>query len=116
MARPDPAAAVAALAQAIALREGDPPDAAGHAAAFVRAACARAPGYLRPPLALATWLFDAWPCLRLRGPFHGLPPDLRLAQVRRWEASRLAPARMFMTFYASLIVFALREAEREGER
>ncbi|HEX7872338.1 MAG TPA: hypothetical protein VF475_05455 [Sphingobium sp.] len=118
---PDADAAIHAIAGALAKREGEGREGEGreggaearaeHAAAYVRATCARAPGYIRPPLRLATWGFDAWGCLRHRRPFHALTPEQQIAQLERWEGSWLGPARMLMTFYVGVTLFALHEQE-----
>ncbi|MET0365249.1 MAG: hypothetical protein ABW169_11420 [Sphingobium sp.] len=108
---PDADAAITAIAGALARRERGavaPPDIA---AAYVRATCARAPACIRPPLRMATWLFDAWACPRHGRPFHALPPDRQIAQLESWERSWIGPARMLMTFYVGVTLFALHDGE-----
>lgn len=104
---PDFAATVRAIADTVALREGKAPDRAEAASRFVLGSFAGMPDYLRPPLWAATLFFDAWPLARHRRPFHSLPPDQRLRQLAGWESSPLGLARMLMTFYVSLSLFAL---------
>lgn len=104
---PDFAATVRAIADTVALREGQGGDRTEAASAFVLGSFAGMPDYLRPFLWAATLFFDAWPLTRYRRPFHLLPPDQRLRQLEGWENSHLGPARMLMTFYVSLSLFAL---------
>ena len=104
---PDAHAAIDALVEAVAQRErGDAaqPDIARR---FVMDSLAGMPGYLRPPLHLATLAFDAWPLIRRGRPFHRLRHEERLRQVEAWERSALGPCRMLMTLYVSLTLFGL---------
>jgi hypothetical protein len=105
--RPDFAATVRALADTVAFREQSVAGGPEAASRFVLDTFAGMPAYLRPPLLAATLLFDAWPIIRRRRPFHQLPARERLRQMEKWESSPIGPARMLMTFYVSLSLFAL---------
>ncbi|HKY80089.1 MAG TPA: hypothetical protein VJM09_01290 [Sphingobium sp.] len=112
---PDFAATVHALAETVALRESGAPRRPEAASRFVLDSFAGMPAYLRPPMRAATLFFDAWPMIRRRRPFHQLPPEARLRQMEGWEGSPIGPARMLMTFYVSLSLFALWPGEADHD-
>lgn len=111
---PDFRATVLALSATVAEREAGvvtPPEAARD---FLLASVAAMPGWMRPPLRVATLCFDAW-ALPWRGrPFHRLPPMQRLAQMEAWEQSAIGPCRMLMRFYVSLALVALWPEAADG--
>lgn len=104
---PDFTATVRALADTVAVRESGAPATPRTASDFVLASFNGMPAYLRPPLRAATLFFDLWSLPRRGRPFHRLPREQRLRQMEAWERSPLGPARMLMTFYVSLSLFAL---------
>lgn len=104
---PDFAATVRALAEAVAHRENGATGSPEAAANFVLATFQGMPAYLRPPLRAATLFFDTWSIVRRGRPFHRLPIALRVQQFSAWERSPIGPARLLMTFFASLILFGL---------
>lgn len=104
---PDFTATVRALAETVAARERGATGTPRAASDFVLASFAGMPAYLRPPLRLATWAFDAAALPRRGRPFHRLPAEQRMRQLQAWEASALQPARMLMSFYVNLAIFGL---------
>lgn len=73
--------------------------------AFVIGQQRRMPDYLRFPIALTTFLFDAWSIPLRRRPFRLLPPEERWKQICSWRVSRWSLSRDFITFYEALVVF-----------
>jgi len=72
---------------------------------FVVEECARAPDYLRPPLRLATFLFDL-SALPLAGHrFHRLGPERRERHLAAWARVPLGACRDLVRFYETLVVF-----------
>lgn len=112
---PDARSAIRALVEAVARRERGDAAQSDAALRFVMDSLAGMPGYLRPPLHLATLAFDAWPILLRGRPFHRLRHEDRLRQIDAWERSLLGPCRMLMTLYVSLTLFGLWTDHQEEE-
>lgn len=110
---PDARSAIRALVEAVARRERGDAAQPDVALRFVTDSLAGMPGYLRPPLHLATLAFDAWPIVSRGRPFHRLRHEDRLRQIDAWERSVLGPCRMLMTLYVSLTLFGLWPDEQE---
>jgi len=83
---------------------------------FVLAQHARMPDYLRLPIRLATFLFDAYARITTLRAFHRLPHERRVHQIRAWRLSRLGPFRDLMKFYESLSVYGWYAAVEEVGR
>ena len=104
------AATVTALAEAIvrercagAAQAG--PGAQASVARFLLATHARMPDYLRLPFVVLTLAFDLWAVPIAGRPFHRLPHESRMRQIRAWQASRLGVRRDLIKFYETLAVF-----------
>lgn len=110
---PDARSAIRALVEAVARRERGDAAQPDVALRFVTDSLAGMPGYLRPPLHLATLAFDAWPIVSRGRPFHRLGHEARLRQIDAWERSVLGPCRMLMTLYVSLTLFGLWPDDQE---
>lgn len=66
---------------------------------------ARMPDYLVWPLRLATLFFDYFGLVHDRRLFHSQDQDARWRQIQAWRSSVLPPARDFIRFYESLILY-----------
>lgn len=74
-------------------------------ARFVVAEHAQMPDYVRWPFRFATLLFDL-SGLACRGRlFHAQPQAARWRQIEAWRDGPFAPARDFIRFYESLILY-----------
>jgi hypothetical protein len=72
---------------------------------FVLEQHGRSPDFLRTPIKIITLVFDAWPVLTLRAPFHRQPHAQRWCQVQNWRGSRLGLCRNFIRFYENLVIY-----------
>lgn len=76
-------------------------------AAYLLAAHSKMPDYLRFAFRILTIIFDAWSYPRSGVPFHRLSLEGRLAQLHRWEHSRLQFRHALVGFYRTFTVFGL---------
>lgn len=85
---------------------------------FILATQKKMPDYLRLAIRTLTMVFDAWPLIVTRRPFHGLGFEQRKAQIEHWERSRLAFRRALIEFYRSFVAFGLHSdlSDQEAER
>ena len=74
-------------------------------ARFLLATHAKMPDYLRLPFVVLTLALDLWALPTAGRPFHRLPHEGRLRQLRAWRTSRLGPRRDLIKFYETLAVF-----------
>jgi hypothetical protein len=74
---------------------------------FVLEQSRRMPDYLRFPFKCLTLIFGAWPVLITGRPFHQLPHEQRVRQVRAWRNSRLRLRYDFIKFFDAFVMFAL---------
>lgn len=72
---------------------------------FVLEQHARMPDYLRWAMVLATLTFDWWGLCSAGACFSHLSARRRQAQIEAWRTAPAAPARDFVRFYDSLVVF-----------
>jgi hypothetical protein len=72
---------------------------------FVVAQQARMPDYLRWPFRLATLFFDFFGLVHAGRFFHSQDQDARWRQIQAWRSSALPPARDFIRFYESLVLY-----------
>ena len=88
--------------------EGDPVEGLSRQTGqFLLAVHSRMPDYLRLPFRVLTLAFDAWAIPKSGRPFHRLPVEKRLEQMRRWRTSRIETQRRLIEFYESLALFGL---------
>jgi hypothetical protein len=104
------AATVTALAEAIVRERCAGAAEAGPAAEqsvarFLLATHAKMPDYLRLPFVVLTLALDLWALPTAGRPFHRLPHEGRVRQLRAWRTSRLGPRRDLIKFYETLAVF-----------
>ena len=83
------------------------PENAGTIGAYLLAAHAAMPDYLRLAFRILTVVFDAWSYPAAGKPFHLLSPDRRVDQLRRWQRSRLQIRPALISFYRTLTFFGL---------
>jgi hypothetical protein len=76
---------------------------------FVADGIGAMPPHLRLGVFAIEVLLAATTVLRSGRPFARLGPDERIAQVKRWETSRLGPANQFVRLIRSLVLFAAHE-------
>jgi hypothetical protein len=76
------------------------------AARFVLEQCRRMPDYLRFPFMCLTLVFGAWSMLLTGHPFHCLPHEQRVQQIRAWRVSSLGFRRDFIKFFDAFVIFA----------
>ncbi len=107
---PDFEKCVGAIADALVKQErqlgeqgGDP----RQVASYLLATHAQMPDYLRIVFRVLTIAFDAWSYPRNGVPFHRLGIEGRLAQLERWDCSRLQSRRALVNFYRTFTVFGL---------
>lgn len=75
--------------------------------AYVLAAHASMPDYLRLAFRILTVIFDAWSYPVAGKPFHLLSSGRRADQLRRWQHSRLGIRPALISFYRTLTFFGL---------
>ncbi len=63
------------------------------------------PDYLRLPFRVLTLVFDFWPMPLAGRPFHRLPHNRRLHQIRAWRNSALGFRQNLVKFFETLIVW-----------
>lgn len=119
--RPNIEKCVAALSATLAGMESVAPDSRKDVTAtvaFILATQEKMPDYLRLAIRALTMVFDAWPLVVARRPFHGLCFEQRKAQIEHWERSRLAFRRALIEFYRSFVAFGLHSDpnDQEAER
>ncbi len=79
----------------------------------------RVPDYLRFPMKCLTLGFGAWPICFTGRPFHRLPLEQRVRQVRAWRESAVGFCRVFIRFHEAFVIYAWyseREADDDGYR
>lgn len=72
---------------------------------FVVAQHGRMPDYLRSPIRLATVAFDLFGIARYGRRFHTQSQATRWRQIEVWRDGPFPPARDFIRFYESLILY-----------
>ncbi len=72
---------------------------------FVVAQQARMPDYLVGLFRLATLFFDLSGLVHNRRLFHSQDQDARWRQIQAWRSSFFPPARDFIRFYESLVLY-----------
>lgn len=85
------------------LREGQ--KSAAEVTGFILQLQALMPDYLRRPIVLLTYYFNAEPYLFTGRPFHKLPPERQRRCLLAWKQSRLRVKQDFVRFYESLAIF-----------
>ena len=79
---------------------------------FILTQHAQMPDYLRAPMKLATWGFDALGLLHGK-PFHALGREVRERQIASWKKSRIGFQRDLVRYFESLALLALYSRETQ---
>ena len=72
---------------------------------FVLAQQGRMPDYLRGLFRLATLFFDFFGLVHAGRPFHTQDQSARWRQIEAWRSAVFPPARDFIRFYESLVLY-----------
>ncbi len=95
----------------------DAPEIRAAVTRFVLEQHGRMPDYLRLPFKVLTLVFDIWPVPLAGRPFHRLPHERRLRQIRAWRKSALGFRQNLIKFFETLIVWGwYSEVYRSDER